>query len=1104
MATTLALDKLEIASIVQHYLFPALTFVTFITAVAITVCIVQAKSLRVRDERVRRDVVFVILAAVVLSYLAEGIISVVRTFSDPKWSARQDYVVYLMGSILVFVIQILILSDAKFPVWYPYYITWFMEILMESTLLVCATLHSVPKATADYATVTVRSLRILTFVALASVYFGLRTSKKQYDVGDTERQSLLSRKLAPKPSGSEMENGYGGTDATPQQTESTDNASEADSDDSWFGERKLQAQIAKRLESDGNWWTYAKGFSVLFPHIWPVHSKRLQFRAVLVGCCLLAANALNLLLPRQLGIMIDTLQKYSIGEGTVQHVWLPVVIYAILRFADSGSCLKWLQNWLWLPLEQYSYDALSTASHSHIMRLSSDFHDSKETSDLTMAIAGGRSVADLLDIVCFQMIPMLIDLGVAFAYLWSLFGPYMGFTMATTAISYLYLTSKLIAAKSQKRREFITVYRKEWEVGHQSMEGWNTASLFNMIPYEEDRYQCAVKAHMKQKMAFDLSAGAADAAQNLLMAVGLLGALYIGVYQVIRGGKTVGQFATLTTYWAQFTGPLFAFSGIYRRSSYALMDAERLLELLQTKPSIKDAPNAKPIKFGDGKVEFDRVVFAYDERKPTLRSVSFTAQPGQTVALVGETGGGKSTILKLIDRFYDVKSGSIRIDGQDIRDVTLNSVRSKIGVVPQEPLLFNDSVMNNLRYARQTATDEEVYEACKAAAIHEKIMTFPDGYNSKVGERGIKLSGGEKQRIAVARAMLKQPEIILLDEATSAVDTETEQLIQEGLKVLCQGRTTFVVAHRLSTIMRADHILVVMNGEITEEGCHRELLSAKGKYYDLWTKQVFLQPSSERSRSRSPKKLGNIVNDISPALHKAEVKKANELHKTEAAKLKKDLGNPETDGHRSDDENITHKQEGSKLKPDAPEFVPRGPDSNIALANTKPTGKGSSHKNSADESASTGVSNETDSVEISGHDKLKTRQARTSRRQQSKSEPGRVQDSMDSAQDSDMGLDNAGDSASIAPGIATRRRVSAPSDPPGGSQDGRGNRGRRSRHWRLKNRATENRSATGSRTTASVEQSINGSGSHDAHHTTPAEPALASSATSTVRFAPGV
>jgi len=239
-----------------------------------------------------------------------------------------------------------------------------------------------------------------------------------------------------------------------------------------------------------------------------------------------------------------------------------------------------------------------------------------------------------------------------------------------------------------------------------------------------------------------------------------------------------------------------------------------------------------------GKVEFDGVNFAYDARKEVLKNISFTAEPGATVALVGETGGGKSTMLKLLFRFYDVTSGSIRIDGQDLRSVSLSSLRDALGVVPQDPSMFNQTIYENIRYARLDATNEEIQEACKAAAVHDKIDSFPDGYKSKVGERGVKLSGGELQRIAIARVLIKNPKIVLLDEATSAVDSSTEQLIQEAFKRLSAGRTTFVIAHRLSTIRDANLILVIDHGEIVERGTHDELLLKGGKYFELWTKQT--------------------------------------------------------------------------------------------------------------------------------------------------------------------------------------------------------------------------------------------------------------------------
>jgi len=285
----------------------------------------------------------------------------------------------------------------------------------------------------------------------------------------------------------------------------------------------------------------------------------------------------------------------------------------------------------------------------------------------------------------------------------------------------------------------------------------------------------------------------------------------------------------------------------YRQLTSNLIDAERLLQLLKTKSKVTDRDGAAELKLAGARVEFTDVSFAYDERKPTIKEMSFVANPGETVALVGETGGGKSTTLKLLFRFYDVSGGAITIDGQDVRDVTLSSLRDALGVVPQDPSLFNDSILENVRYSRLNATDEEVYEACKAASIHEKIMTFPDGYKTKVGERGVKLSGGELQRVSIARVFLKNPQIVLLDEATSAVDSSTESQIQESFKKLSAGRTTFIIAHRLSTIMDADRILVVDNGEIVERGTHQELLERGGRYVDLWTKQSSKKTSSENS-----------------------------------------------------------------------------------------------------------------------------------------------------------------------------------------------------------------------------------------------------------------
>ncbi|KAK0104792.1 hypothetical protein ONS95_005061 [Cadophora gregata] len=1113
MAPT-APDQLWTAVRAIHYGFPALVSLYFLVTLAATVCTLQTRQLRVQDQPVRRDVMLGLIFAVALTYLLETFTTVLEAFFTGNYPA-QDLVIYLIASTIFFGVQCLALTDSKFPVWYPYFGTWFIGIAVELVLLVVPNVFDPPKHPFDFAILVIQIFRTSFFIILPSLYFGLRNDNKLYEDSDVERQALLKKKLGQKPSSEAStlnENGYGTTTDNSQDSDTADNASDTSGDSYLAEQRKMQARIDKRLEQDGNWFAYAKGFTIFFPYVWPYHNRFLQFRAVLVGFCLLATNALNVLVPNQMGVMIDSLTSYHNGDKS-SSIWLPIAIYAALRFVSGGAGIGWLKTWLWMPLEQYSYNALSTAAHAHLMSLSSDFHENKNSSDLTQAVHGGRTVTDLLDIVCFQVVPMFIDLAIAFAYLWSLFGAYMGLIMVSTVVSYLYITTKLYSRRAGIRRDFITIFRREWTLGQQSLDGWSTASLFNMIPYEQERYSGAVKDHMKSKGAYEMSSQAIIATQALILTLGLLGALGLGVYQVAYEGQSVGKFTTLLVYWGQLQSPLTFFSTMYKQISYSLMDAEQLLELFRTKPSIVDAPDAKPLKLGDGVVKFNNVSFAYDQRKPTLANVSFNVPSGKTVALVGETGGGKSTILKLIDRFYEVTSGSISIDDQDIRQVTLDSLRERIGVVPQEPMLFNDTIMNNIRYARLSASDQEVHEACRAAVIHDKIESFPDGYNSKVGDRGVKLSGGEKQRVAIARAILKRPDIILLDEATSAVDTETEQLIQEGFKTLCQGRTTIVVAHRLSTIMKADHIVVVMNGKVVEQGSHDELIHTNGKYHDLWSKQIFVKPiKKSRSRSRSPQKRdASIINDLTPSRQRVELVKA--MKTTRHEEPKKDEVKPSVDGDKPDTETkiekkieeIGHKREGSKLKPDAPEFVPGQsvslslPTTPISKAEAKEAVKAQKKQEKeerkiasltkkaekkaakaadrhgmdgnasiADESQSAGISNDIAEGEISRVDKPGAKRTRSSiRRHQTKSEPAnRPNDSLDGQQDLDMTPVSSGEGQPLLPNAAAqRRRVSAPSDPPA-QQETRNTRHRRNRHWRLKNRNAEKLGA-GSGSTAS-------------------------------------
>jgi ABC-type multidrug transport system fused ATPase/permease subunit len=320
--------------------------------------------------------------------------------------------------------------------------------------------------------------------------------------------------------------------------------------------------------------------------------------------------------------------------------------------------------------------------------------------------------------------------------------------------------------------------------------------------------------------------------------MGFLGCSFLTMREVALGRKPIGNFVTFTIYWGLMISPLQTIAWSYQNLTSTLIDAERLLQLLQTSPSVKEREDCSELRVGQGKVEFRNVSFAYTPQKDAVKRLNFEVLQGTTIALVGESGAGKSTLFGLLLRSFDPTEGSIVIDGQELSSVSLSSLREAIGVVPQDPGLFNTSILQNIQYANQKASNEEVEDACKAAAIHEKIMSLPSKYNTVIGERGVQLSGGQRQRIAIARVLVKKPRIVLLDEATSAVDSLTEEKVQEAFKNLGAGRTMFVIAHRLSTTINADQILVMHNGEIIESGRHEELLAKKGKYFELWDSQT--------------------------------------------------------------------------------------------------------------------------------------------------------------------------------------------------------------------------------------------------------------------------
>jgi hypothetical protein len=486
--------------------------------------------------------------------------------------------------VLVWGVQTLALGDSKFPVWYPYYGSWVIGLTFDIIRIVLLNLGHHPTSVFDYCSLVVQIIRICFLAILLFLYCGLRNRKSQYKNVDEESQALLQKKLAPQHGSSEETTdtspGYGTTATTDSNDSETAKDSEPE-DNETKKTREAKKRMLARLENDGSWWTYAKGFSVsspwaailmnmylsslqlFFPYIWPVHNKRLQFRAILVGACLLAKNLLNVLIPRQLGIITDSLTKHTSIVGVTGSVigrldhgpWTAIAIYTVLRFLRSSSCLGWLRYWLWLPLSQYAYDALSCASHAHMMNLSADFHDSKTSSELSQAISQGRSVSNLVDSVCFSIIPMLIDLGVAFTYLYWVFGPYMALLTASASIAYIYVTGKMITAIVQPRRDYVTTKRKEAVIVVQGFEGWQNASYFNRISYETSRYGTAVKKSLHELAVYNHWWQLLNFLQDSVMTTGLMAACYLAAYQVWETEtRSVGDFVTLLTYWGQLEG----------------------------------------------------------------------------------------------------------------------------------------------------------------------------------------------------------------------------------------------------------------------------------------------------------------------------------------------------------------------------------------------------------------------------------------------------------------------------------------------------------------------------------------------------------------------
>ncbi|PCI32222.1 MAG: metal ABC transporter permease [Alphaproteobacteria bacterium] len=480
--------------------------------------------------------------------------------------------------------------------------------------------------------------------------------------------------------------------------------------------------------------------------------------------------------------------------------------------------------------------ALSTFRHLH--NLSLKFHMERKTGGLSRVIERGtRGIDFLLRFMLFNILPTLLEILLITFVFWSRFGFYYALVTFICLGGYIVFTIKVTDWRLKFRREMNKQDTEANTKAIDSLLNFETVKYFTNERHEARRYDVALAKYEKASVRSQTSLALLNVGQSLIISAGLVIVLVMAGQGVVDGRFTIGEFVLVNSLLIQIYMPLNFLGFVYREIKQSLVDMEKMFSMIRKDSDVTDQPDAGELMINGGEVEFDNVSFHYAENRPILKNISFKVAAGTTTAIVGASGAGKSTISRILFRFYDVTAGRILIDGQDISQITQRSLRRQIGVVPQDTVLFNDTIRYNIRYGRPDATDEEVTAAAQHAQIDRFVRDLPDQYDSEVGERGLKLSGGEKQRVAIARTILKNPAILLLDEATSALDTHTEQGIQQALEEISLQRTTIVIAHRLSTIVKANEIIVLDAGEIIERGRHDELISRKGAYYSMWQKQ---------------------------------------------------------------------------------------------------------------------------------------------------------------------------------------------------------------------------------------------------------------------------
>lgn len=588
------------------------------------------------------------------------------------------------------------------------------------------------------------------------------------------------------------------------------------------------------------------GYKVLLrflPYLWPAHSPGLKLRvAASFLMVLLSVAVTTLVMPRALGMAVDRMTAGQEGGTTI--VMALVAAYAAARF--GGVLLDNLRNAVFETVGQEATRELGEQTFAHLHSLSLRFHLERRTGAVTKIIErGSKSIDVMLYFLLFNLAPTMLQLGIVAVLFWTGFGPGLVAATAITVVAYVWFTKAVTDWRVRLREQWTEHDTATTARAVDSLLNFETVKYFNAEERERRLYGRAVASLAKATVKVETSLAAMNVGQSLITNLLMGGAMAYTVWGWSRGMFSPGDMVVVNALLMQLFRPLDMLGTVYRTIRQGLTDMDEMFSLLDTPTEVTDKPGAPPLHVEQGFVRFEDVRFAYEDGREILKGLTLAVPAGQTVAVVGPSGAGKSTLARLLFRFYDPQDGRITIDGQDIRDVTQQSLRAAIGIVPQDTVLFNDTLRYNIAYGRDGAGEEEVEGAVRGASLDRFVEVLPGGMDARVGERGLKLSGGEKQRVAIARTLVKNPPILILDEATSALDSKTEEAILATLRAVSTGRTTITIAHRLSTVVDADRIVVLDGGRVAEEGSHAELLRRGGIYADMWARQQSEQEQAE-------------------------------------------------------------------------------------------------------------------------------------------------------------------------------------------------------------------------------------------------------------------